>query len=126
MTVVLTLRQLPKRYALIQLPADAPLPTWPRGRFMAVLHSSDEVTVVAEEWSVPDGLAKKGLLCCLEIVGPFGLDSVGIVAAATRPIAEAQISLFVYSTWSTDFILLAEHDLDRAKAALASAGHAVQ
>jgi hypothetical protein len=126
MTVSLTLRQLQERYALTQLPADSQHPSWLRGRFAAVLRSSDEVTVVAEEWSVPAGLPTKGGFCCLEIVGSFGLDSVGIVAAATRPIAEAGISLFVYSTWSTDFILVAEDDLDRAKFALNAAGHVVQ
>ena len=42
------------------------------------------------------------------------------------PIAEAEISLFVYSTWSTDFILVADDDLDRAKSALVGAGHIVQ
>jgi uncharacterized protein len=126
MTLSLTLRRLPEHYALTQLPADSPHPPWPRGRFAAVLRSSDEVTVVAEEWSVPDGLPTKGRFCCLEIVGSFGLDSVGVVAAATRPIAEAEISLFVYSTWSTDFILVADDDLDRAKSVLVAAGHVVQ
>ena len=60
---------------------------------------------------------------CLTVVGAFDLSSVGVVAAAVQPIAAAGISLFAYSTWQTDYLLVQEKDLRSATAALTVAGH---
>ena len=126
MPLSLTLDLLAERYALTHLPQDAQVPSWPQGSFVAVLRSVDEVTVVSEESAVPDGLRTRRRFRCLRIVGSFDIDSVGIVAAVTHPIAEAGISIFAFSTWSTDFILNAEDDLPRATLALVAAGHEVK
>jgi hypothetical protein len=125
MPITLTLHILTERFALIQLPQNAPIPSWVRGEFAAVLRSRDEMTVVSEESAVPAGLRTQGGFRCLQVAGSFDIGSIGIAAAATRPVAEAGISLFVFSTWQTDFVLVAESDLEHATAALRGAGHTV-
>jgi hypothetical protein len=122
----LTLKVHTERYAIVTLPPEAPAPAWAQGRFTAVLHSDQEWTVVCDEARVPGGVQARGGWRCLEIVEGFTLDSVGVVAAVTRPIAEAGISLFAYSTWRSDCLFVQDDDLEAATAALTAAGHVTQ
>jgi hypothetical protein len=54
---------------------------------------------------------------------PFTL--VGVVASLTVPLANAGVSVFVLSTFDTDYVLVKATDLDRAITALRAAGHTV-
>jgi len=111
------------RYALVQLPPGSPRPAWARGQFTAVIDSAEGTSVVCPEDAVPAGLRMQGGFCCLEIAGSFELESAGVVAAAVGPLAAAGISVFVYSTWQTDYLLVQEYDIPQATLALKEAGH---
>lgn len=113
-------------YALAKLAPDAPRPDWVRGRFHSVSRSAREWSVIAEASCLPRGCMAQGGLRCLEVDGAFSLDAVGVVATVSAPIAAAGISLFLVSVWSTDFVFVAQADLERALAALRAAGHAVR
>jgi hypothetical protein len=113
------------RYALTRLPAGSPEPGWATGQFTAVIRSREGLTVVSREGAVPQGAETKSGFRCLEVGGAHALDAVGMVAAASAPLASAGISLFLFSTWETDYILIEESQLDRAKAALRLAGHSI-
>jgi hypothetical protein len=41
----------------------------------------------------------------------------------TAPLAEGRISVFAFSTYNTDYLLVKEHDLGRAIEKLREAGH---
>jgi hypothetical protein len=116
---------LDSTFALVLLPAGSLLPSWPAGPFVAVIQSAEGTSVVCEESGVPLGTKARNGFRCLEIAGPFDIESVGVVAAAVEPLAAAGISVFVYSTWQTDYIVFQHSDLDHAIAALTRAGHKV-
>jgi hypothetical protein len=126
MNVSLELNVFAQHFALIQLAPNAPIPDWLSGAFTAVIRSADELSLVAEEACVPAGTRMQGGFRCLQIVGPFELDSVGIVAAVAQALAGAGIGLFAYSTWQTDYLLVNAADLDAAIRALRYAGHTVR
>lgn len=123
MTLKLSLTVLDGRYALVQLPPGSPRPSWARGAFTAVIESSEGISVVSPEAVVPAGAKMRGGFRCLEIAGSFELESVGVVSAAVGPLAAAGISVFVYSTWQTDYLLVQEYDCPHAALALKEAGH---
>ncbi len=125
MTPRLSFSLLDGRYALAQLPAGSPRPDWVRGQFTAVIESPEGISVVCAETAVPAGVKSRGGFRCLEIGGSFELESVGVVTAAVRPLAAAGVSVFVYSTWQTDYVLIQEYDFPRASMALKEAGHAI-
>jgi hypothetical protein len=50
---------------------------------------------------------------------------IGVVASLVSPLAEAGVSVFVVSTFDTDYLLVKDHDLERASVALRAAGHEV-
>jgi hypothetical protein len=113
------------RYALARLPPGSAVPSWVDGEFTAVLRSPQGLTACCREGAVPPDVEAQGGFRCFEIVGPFDLASVGVVAAAAGPIAAAGISLFLFSTWETDFFLIPVDSLDAAIGALEAAGHNV-
>ncbi len=47
-------------------------------------------------------------------------------AAVAVPLAEAHISIFGVSTYDTDYVLVADADLEHAISVLESAGHVIQ
>ena len=55
----------------------------------------------------------------------FVLTEVGVLVALATPLAEAKISLFVVSTFDTDYLLIASETLPAAIAALERAGHTI-
>jgi uncharacterized protein len=122
----LELSLLPGRYAISRLPADAPLPSWAtEGLFCSVTRTGDEVSVVSEESRVPYGVLSQPGWCALRIRGNLPLSEVGVLAALAEPLACARISLFVISTYDTDYLLLASENLAAAISALEQAGHSI-
>ncbi len=112
-------------YSLVHLESNSEIPTWAAGHFLAVIRSENEVSIICQHTAVPEGVEMLDDLRYLRAVGPFSLDSVGGIAAIAHPIAQAGISLFLLSSWSTDHFFIADKDLSRALNALVKAGHQV-
>ena len=113
-------------YAVVRLEPDADIPLWARtGHFWSVTRSDAELSVVCRQEQVPaDASAERGW-CAFEVAGPLDFSLTGVVASLVAPLAEAEIPLFVISTFETDYLLVREHDLHRSVEALTSAGHSV-
>jgi hypothetical protein len=118
-------RLLPERLAICRLPADAPVPPWPRGRFVCIARTPDELSIVCDERCVPEGITGVRGRRALGIAGNVPFSTIGVIAGLTRPLADAGVSVFVVSTHDTDWILVQEQDLDAAEAALRRLGHSV-
>ncbi len=50
---------------------------------------------------------------------------VGVIASLTGTLAAANISVFVVSTFDTDYLFVKDSDLDAAIESLRSAGHRI-
>jgi len=113
-------------YAVVRCDPDAPLPEWAaRGHFWSATRSDSELSIVCLEDDVPaDASAERGW-CALEVAGPLDFSLTGVVAALVTPLADAEIPLFVLSTFETDYLLVRERDLPRSVEALAAAGHEI-
>ncbi|WP_395342915.1 ACT domain-containing protein [Ningiella sp. W23] len=59
----------------------------------------------------------------LEILGPLNLSMVGIMAEIGQVLAAAKVSIFVVSTFETDYVLVKQDSLDIAVEALKKAGY---
>jgi uncharacterized protein len=62
----------------------------------------------------------------LKVSGPLSFELTGVLAAITRPLAEAGVSIFAVSTYNTDYIMLKDEHLLSACAALETAGHVIE
>lgn len=115
---------LPGRYSVCRLAADAEMPGWALGgEFISITRTAGELSLVCHEAVVPAGVRCEPGWRVLRLEGPFAFDQVGILLAVLSPLAEAGVSVFAISTFDTDYVLVKEHLLEQARAALAAAGH---
>lgn len=115
----------PGRFAVcrLDLPA-APVPSWlPEDGWWSATRTPAELSIVCEESIVPDGVRKQGGWRRIELAGPFDFALTGILASVLNPLAAAGVPVFALSTFDTDWVLVPGEQLEKAKRALAAAGH---
>ncbi len=117
---------LDELYAIVRLEPDADLPVWLRGgHFWSATRTDSELSVVCREEDIPaDPSAERGW-CALELAGPLDFSLTGVVAALVTPLADAEVPIFILSTFETDYLPVRERDLQRPAEALTDAGHEV-
>lgn len=123
----LTLSVIDQPLAVCRLEADAALPQWIAGAsFVSCTRTADELSVVAADDRVPDGVRCERGWRALKVEGPLDFSLTGVLASLATPLAEAAVSIFALSTFDTDYLLVKSADLDRALSVLANAGHRMQ
>jgi hypothetical protein len=121
----LELEIVPGRYAVCRLGPDEALPEWAAGNFVSATRTEVELSIVCPEQSVPaDARAERGWRC-LRVKGPLGFGMTGVLASIATPLASSGVSIFVISTYDTDYVLVQERDVGRATDALRRVGHDV-
>jgi hypothetical protein len=126
MSTVHNLLLLDDLLSVCRLPADAPVPDWAQGQaLLALIRTPEELTIVCPEHFVPPGVILEPGWRALKVEGPLDFEQVGVLASLAAPLAEAGVSIFAVSTYSTDFILIKQSQVDLALAALHQAGHQI-
>jgi hypothetical protein len=121
----LTLELLSGSSAVCRLDAAAPVPGWAAsGPLASVTRTDAELSIVCAEEAVPPEVKAEGGWRCIRVRGPLGFGMTGVLASLASPLAGAGVSIFVISTYDTDYLMVQERDLERARDALARAGHA--
>jgi hypothetical protein len=120
------LRFLQGRFGICRLDPGEAVPVWAmRGGFYSVTRTGDELSVVCDEASVPDGVTCADGYAALMVQGPLDFSLIGILSSISAALAEAKVSIFALSTYDTDYILMKESDKTAAAEALAKAGYIV-
>jgi len=102
----LNLIPLDGTFAIAKLPPDAVIPSWASsGPFFSITRTADEVSIVCPKAQVPPGVQCERGWRCLRVAGTMDFSTVGVLASLVGPLAEAGISVFVVSTFDTDFLL---------------------
>jgi hypothetical protein len=126
MTLKLDFVLLDGSYALARLPHGGANVEGKKGEFAAAITSPEGTSFVCKAGVIPEDAEFKSGFRCLKVMGTFDLEATGVLSAAIKPLADAGISLFAYSTWETDYILVHETDLERALLSLTQADHRVR
>jgi hypothetical protein len=122
----LTLTPLPDLFAVCRLNAGDVVPAWASsGEFFSITRTADELSVVCPQNLVPEDVRCERGWRCLRVAGTMEFSMVGVVASLVTPLAESGISVFVISTFDTDYLLVKESDLQGAVAKFRAAGHEV-
>jgi uncharacterized protein len=110
----------PWRLSVARLPRDAaaPLPA-SRDNLFALVRTQESLTVVREA----EESGAEPVWRALEIAGPFPFSESGVLAAVAGPLAEAGVSIFAVNSYETEYVLVQEPDLERARQALEQVGH---
>jgi hypothetical protein len=123
----LELSLLPEQFIIVRLGSRAPLPAWAtQGRFFSVTRTPDELSIVCTREQVPEALRNETHWRAFKVRGPMALTEIGVLASLATPLAEAQISIFVVSTFETDYVLVNSEQLPDAIRVLRKAGHKIE
>ena len=114
------------RFGVCRFGPDKLLPSWiDGGEFWSVSRTVDELSIVCEERLIPAGVESETGYACLKLLGPFDFSEIGIVAGVTQALAAREISVFVISTFDTDYLMAREEMLPDVIDALREAGYTV-
>ncbi|MBX3381599.1 MAG: ACT domain-containing protein [Phycisphaeraceae bacterium] len=120
----LRLRVLPGVFAYARLEPGAAAPAWAENdTFSLHMRTRSESCVVCPDKNVPGGVKKEGPWKILGIDATLDFNQVGIIASLVVPLAEAGLSIAPIASFDTDYLLVREGDLERAKTTLIAAGH---
>ncbi len=116
----MTLARIPGRFAVARLAADAPIPSWATGALTSITRTAEELSIVCADEAVPSEVDAARDFAAVRVLGTIDFGVVGLLASLTGALAEAAVSVFVLSTFDTDYLLVRSGDLDRARRALSS------
>lgn len=120
----LKLRVLPGVYSYARIATDSPVPAWAEDKtFCLRMRTATEQCIVCPEANVPPGVKKEGPWKIIGIDATLDFNQVGIIASLAVPLAEAGLSIAPIASFDTDYLLVRETDLAKAKETLTAAGH---
>lgn len=94
----------------------------PAGCLWSVTQTDTEVSVVSPFAQLPQQTSVEGPWRVFEVPGPLDFSLVGVIHHLTQPLKSAHISVFVVSSYDTDYLLVSSDKADDAVAAWVSAG----
>ena len=94
--------------------------------YVFLARTPDEISLVCETSQTPDEvLEREDGWKAFVVAGTLDFGLVGIIARISSILAEAKISLFVVSTYNTDYVLLKVEDFARGLKLLAEEGYQI-
>jgi hypothetical protein len=95
--------------------------------FVFLSKTDDELSLVCKSDSVPpNAIAVENGWKVLKIAGVLDFGLVGVIAKIADLLAKESISIFVVSTYNTDYVLVKAESFERASEILRNNGYAVK
>ena len=116
-TKKLTLSILPEKLGICHLDKNTPIPSWAleEASFISIGKTSNELSIICPQNKIPGGVMFEKDWRALKIEGPLGFTATGIVSSISTPLAKAGISIMYISTYETDYVLVEDKNLEKAK-----------
>jgi hypothetical protein len=112
----MNLTVLQKKYSIYKFRNDNTLPDWIYlSDFYSITKTKDEISVI----TVQNDYVSEEFTCnkdwrILKVDGPLDFSLIGIIADISNIMKDRKISIFVISTYDTDYILIKQKDLKTA------------
>ena len=112
--------------SICRLPAENAIPSWALpSAFLSITRTAEELSIVLESARCPEEVNQNTSWKALKVEGPLDFSLVGIIQSLSAVLANAGISVFIISTFDTDYILVKEAVVPQAIHALEDAGHTI-
>ncbi|MBC8470843.1 MAG: ACT domain-containing protein [Planctomycetes bacterium] len=120
----LQLSLLKDKYGICTLPNNAPIPDWALTQSLAsITRTEKELTIVCRLEILPSQYQSGLNWRCFKIDGSFDLNQIGVISSISSTLADAGISIYVISTYDTDYFLIQEQNLEQTISVLSDIGH---
>ena len=87
--------------------------------------TAEELSILCHESAAPASVEAQRGFRSFRVRGSLAFSEIGVLDSLAHPLARAGISIMALSTYDTDYLLVAQLDLEAAIEALAGAGHSV-
>jgi len=95
--------------------------------FVFLSKTPDEISLVCETKYTPsDVIVSESGWKALKVSGVLDFGMIGVIANISKILAEIAISIFVVSTYNTDYILLKAENFDKGIQALIRKGYVIK
>ena len=122
----LKLKVLEGQYAIHRFPPNHEIPSQvSKSEFFSVSKTEDELSIVCSASIQVNAEKTENGWSCFKVFGPLGFSLTGILANLSASLAEAGISIFAFSTYDTDYIMVKKDQLELASKALLVSGHII-
>jgi uncharacterized protein len=127
----MNLSLLPSTFAICRLDAVDAIPVWAlTGSFFTITRTEEELSIVCEQAVIDPEHGMTHIKIepgwrCLKLIGPIPFETVGVIAALTKALADQGISVSPIATYDTDYLFVKNDRVQDAIAALRAAGHVV-
>ena len=121
----LKIHLLEDKFSISKLPQFGEIPViFMKGDMCFTARTEDELTIICPEFMAPNNVQQEVGWRCLKIEGSGNITKeVGILAAVSKPLAESGISICCITTYSNEYVFMAEESLVKAVQVLQHAGH---
>jgi hypothetical protein len=115
----------PETFAICRMAPSTPLPEWAQDStgLLSLTRTDEELSIICVDTDAPADVQCKRGYRVLKVEGPLPFEAIGVLADLTRPLAEADISIFAVSTYDTDYLFVHASDLARAMLVLRAVGY---
>ncbi|MDD3839112.1 MAG: ACT domain-containing protein [Clostridia bacterium] len=113
------MRLFNKRFGICRLNNDELIPDWIQNcDFYSITKTWDELSIVCLQDNIPRDVRCERDWRVLKIEGPLEFSLIGVLSSISAILAQEKISIFVVSTYDTDYILVKDHEVENAIDAL--------
>ena len=109
-----------KKFSIYKFQKNTVLPEWVySSEFCSVTRTDEELSVVtAQTDHISDWIVSSNNWRIFKIEGPLDFSLIGVIADISAILKEVKVSVFIISTYNTDYILIKENDLNTSLASL--------
>lgn len=106
---------LPEKLGICHFAEKSSIPEWAKDvDFCSITRTQTELSIVCSQEEIPGGVLMEQDWRAFKLEGDLGIESVGVIAALAKPLADAGISIFNISTYETNYVLVEDKNLAKA------------
>ena len=121
------LKILDLTFSVVKIPPTETIPSWAtKCDIFSITRTNEELSIVCPSEYLPINEEFKDVeddWKCIKVEGVLDFGLTGILASLANPLAENKISIFAISTFNTDYLLVKNHSIEKAKLVLVNEGH---
>jgi len=108
------------QFNIHRLPPGSAIPNLDTEEFYNIVQTNEELSLVCSDSIAIDAEKTEPNWRIIKVLGPLEFSLTGVIARISQLLADAKISIFVISTFDTDYVMLKSEKLEQAKYVLES------
>ncbi len=105
-------------FNLHRLKPKSPIPNLMTEQFYTIAQTSEELSVVCSDSIDIEADKTESDWRIIKVAGPLDFAMTGVIAKISKILAEAKISIFVISTFDTDYVMVKSSYISKAQTEL--------